>query len=75
PALGITLKISDGDLRGRARPAVILEILRQLGVLTAAELEALSEFGPQLNLTNYRQIHIGEARPCFQLVHDQLTSR
>ncbi len=33
PALGIALKISDGDQKSRARPAVALEVLRQLGAL------------------------------------------
>ncbi|NIT54392.1 MAG: asparaginase, partial [candidate division Zixibacteria bacterium] len=34
PALGIAFKISDGDLRSRARPAISIEILRQLNALT-----------------------------------------
>jgi L-asparaginase II len=69
PALGIAFKISDGDLRGRARPAVALEILRQLGALAESDLEALSKFGPCIPLKNWREIQIGEARPCFELNH------
>jgi len=65
PALGIAFKIADGDLRSRARPAVALEILRQLGVLTPIELENLSRFGPRLPLRNWREIEVGEARPSF----------
>jgi L-asparaginase II len=67
PALGIALKVSDGDLKGRARPLASLEVLRQLGALTAQQLETLSEFGPRLPVNNRRKIEVGEARPAFQL--------
>jgi L-asparaginase II len=67
PALGIALKISDGDARGKVRAAVSLEILRQFGALSQDELQALAEFGPILPLYNWRKIAIGEAQPCFQL--------
>jgi L-asparaginase II len=67
PALGIALKISEGDQRGQVRQAVTLEILRQLGVVTSAELETLSKFGPSFQLYNWRKLLVGEARPCFQL--------
>jgi L-asparaginase II len=70
PALGIALKISDGDLKGRARPAVVLEVLNQLGAFSSEELEALSQFGPRLPIYNWRKLAVGEARPCFQLEHD-----
>jgi L-asparaginase II len=67
PALGITLKISDGDAGGRARPCVAIEVLRQLGVLSQHEVDALAGFGPQ-RLYNYRKLLVGEMRPCFELV-------
>lgn len=67
PALGIAAKIADGDLRSRARPAVILEILRQLGALQSADLLALKQFGPQQVITNWRKVQVGEGRPCFTL--------
>ncbi len=67
PALGIAFKIQDGDPTGRARPAVALNILWQLGALSFDDLEALSAFGPTLTLYNRRQLAIGESRPCFQL--------
>ncbi len=67
PALGITFKISDGDLRGRARPAVTLEILRQLHALSPSEEEELSEFGPSLPLMNWRKLEIGRTKPAFKL--------
>jgi len=37
--VGITLKISDGDARGKVCSAVTLEVLRQLGALSADELD------------------------------------
>jgi L-asparaginase II len=77
PALGIAIKISDGDLgahsrahgdpHGHARPAVALEVLRQLGALSASELSALSEYGPKFVIHNWRKIVVGEGRPCFTL--------
>lgn len=66
-ALGIAIKIADGDLRGSVRPAVALEILRQLEAITAQELEALTQYGPRFALYNWRKLHIGEARTNFKL--------
>ena len=77
PGIGITLKIMDGDLGqrrpdltaySRVRPAVTLEILRQLGVLSAAQIRELEEFGPSKPVSNHRGILVGEARPVFSLV-------
>jgi len=81
-ALGITLKISDGDLAqidrsqriatiaydggGRARSTAAVEALRQLGVLDAAQLEELSDFAPRAQY-NWRHIPVGEIRPVFTL--------
>lgn len=67
PALGITIKISDGDARGRARPGVVMEVLRQIGALSESELAELTEFGPQSMIYNWRKLTVGEARPAFQL--------
>jgi len=69
PALGIALKIADGDDRKMVRTAVALEVLDQLGALTPAEREALAEFGPTHKLYNWRNIQVGQAYPTFQLVH------
>jgi L-asparaginase II len=66
PALGIAMKISDGDPNGRARPLVALEVLRQLGALSDADLEALSAFGPRA-LINFRGLQVGESRAAFTL--------
>lgn len=67
PAVGIALKIADGDQRARIRPAVMLEVLRQIGALTAAELVALAEFGPTFPVHNWRKLVVGEGRPVFDL--------
>lgn len=77
PALGVAFKISDGDLkghnfpagdpRGRVRPAVTLEILRQLGLFKSTDFEQLIDFGPEFPVKNWRKITVGWASPCFTL--------
>jgi L-asparaginase II len=76
PGIGITLKVMDGDLGqrrldltaySRVRPAVTLEILKQLGALNEAQLGDLAEFGPLKPVTNHRGIVVGESRPTFTL--------
>ena len=78
PGLGITFKISDGDLaphirsndqHGTARPAIALEILRQLGILNSAVHTILAGYGPTFELRNWRKLLVGQARPCFELNH------
>lgn len=82
PGIGIAFKISDGDLKGHshpagepyghARPAVALEILRQLGL--SFEQGSLADFGPGFPIRNWRDLHVGSARPCFELtMHAPLT--
>ena len=76
PGIGIAFKVADGDLsvrnadgsfHNRVRPAMALEILRQLGYVSEKELEALSEFGPIRPVTNARKIVVGESHPIFSL--------
>jgi L-asparaginase II len=77
PGVGVILKVSDGDLavhkdddendKSRVRPAVMLEILRQLGALSETQLAALSEFGPELEIHNWRDLVVGHSRPIFEL--------
>ncbi len=76
PGIGIAFKVSDGDLLfrtiniepyNRVRPAVSMEILRQIGALSEAELKELSEFGPVLPVKNHRGIVVGESKPVFKL--------
>ncbi len=77
PGIGIAFKVSDGDLLfrtidieplNRVRPAVTLEILRQMGLLNAERAKALAGFGPTLPIKNHRGLVVGESRPVFQLV-------
>jgi L-asparaginase II len=76
PGIGIAIKIADGDISlrkangdsyNRARPAVTLEVLRQMGYISSKELELLAEFGPTKPITNLRKIVVGELRPVFSL--------
>jgi L-asparaginase II len=81
PALGVAFKVSDGDLkghnypagdpRGHVRPAVTLELLRQLGVFEAQELEKLADFGPEFPVKNWRKLKVGWASPCFKLENNK----
>ncbi|HLO33781.1 MAG TPA: asparaginase, partial [Anaerolineales bacterium] len=63
PGVGIALKVSDGDASrmaldltssARVRPAVALEILRQLGALSPEQEQALASFGPEKPIKNHR---------------------
>jgi L-asparaginase II len=74
--VGIAFKVMDGDpgrmdeelrSRARVRPAVTLEILRQLGALDATQLESLAQFGPRRILKNYAGIITGSSYPVFKL--------
>ncbi len=67
PGMGVALKIADGDGYGRARAAVTLEVLRQLGVLSAEELDSLAQHGPARPVQNWRKLEVGEMRPVFTL--------
>lgn len=76
PGIGIAFKVSDGDLgqrnmalqsTNRVRPAVTLEILKQLGALNETQVSKLSEFGPVKPIKNHRGIVVGESRPIFKL--------
>ncbi len=66
PALGVAIKIADGDRGDRARPVVAYSVLEDLGVLSDEEREALADFTPR-ELTNYRQLTVGQIRTCFHL--------
>jgi L-asparaginase II len=63
--LGLALKIEDGDDR-RARPTVVIEALRQLGVLRDESLEAVARYAffPVLNRPGEV---VGEVRSHFEL--------
>lgn len=74
--VGIAFKVVDGDKPGitdqltsisRVRPAVTLEILRQLNVLNEKQLKSLENFGPKKVLKNYAGLITGKAEPAFEL--------
>jgi L-asparaginase II len=76
PGIGIALKVSDGDAARmsldlvhspRVRPAVAIEILRQLGALSSKQEQALASFGPVKPVKNHRGILTGQSRPVFEL--------
>jgi L-asparaginase II len=63
--LGIAIKVEDGDAR-RARDPVVIETLRQLGLLDKQQLARLSSYA-RATIFNHRNIVVGEVRPCFTL--------
>lgn len=63
--LGIAIKIEDGDTK-RARDPVVIETLRQLGVLNDIQLAQLTHYA-RATLFNHRKLEVGAVRPCFQL--------
>ncbi len=74
--VGIAFKVTDGDSSrmnddlessARVRPAITLEILRQLKALNEAQLQSLAKFGPTKQLKNHRKIITGESHPVFDL--------
>jgi L-asparaginase II len=76
PGMGIAIKVSDGDasrmgmeleFSNRVRPSVTVEILRQLGVLSPEQEQALAAFGPVKSITNHRGIVTGASHPVFKL--------
>jgi L-asparaginase II len=84
PGVGIAFKVSDGDAPrmsldlvhvNRVRPAVTLEILHQMGVLSSKQEQvypeydrrALGGFGPVKSIQNHRGIVTGRSRPVFEL--------
>ncbi len=63
--LGLALKIEDGDDH-RARPTVVIESLRQLGILVDESLEAVSRYA-FFPVRNRRGDVVGEVSPEFKL--------
>jgi L-asparaginase II len=74
--VGIAFKVTDGDSSRmndefvsspRVRPAVSLEILRQLKALNEMQLKSLASFGPAKQIKNHRGLVTGESYPVFNL--------
>jgi L-asparaginase II len=63
--LGVAIKIEDGDAR-RARDPVVIETLRQLGLLDQAQLARLERYAHSI-VRNHRQLEVGAVRACFKL--------
>jgi L-asparaginase II len=65
-AIGVAIKIADGDLGKRALGPVSIAVLAALGALSTRERSQLSEFdaGPSLN---FREIHVGRHAVAFDL--------
>jgi L-asparaginase II len=66
PALGMAIKISDGDLAGRAIPIVTIAALKTMGLLSEEVALDLIKFGPRA-VTNWRGTEVGEIKPVFNL--------
>jgi L-asparaginase II len=66
PALGIAVKIADGDTARRAVGAVVLAVLSELGCTFPANPPLDLEFGPR-RLRNWRGLEVGETRIIFRL--------
>jgi len=65
-AWGIAIKIADGDGKRGGHP-VIIETLRQLGVLNDAALAQLQSYRTW-PITNHRGTEVGEVRANFTLI-------
>jgi L-asparaginase II len=63
--LGLAFKIEDGEDR-RARPTVVIESLRQLGVLTGEAYKAVESFA-SFTIRNHRGDTVGQVKPSFEL--------
>ena len=70
--LGLAIKIEDGDDR-RARPTVVIESLRQLGVLSDESLDALSRYA-FFPVLNRRGDLVGEVIASFTLQKPQIST-
>ena len=68
PALGVAIKIGDGDGRRGTHP-VVIEVLRELGVLDADAVAALRSYHTW-PITNHRGLEVGEVRANFSLTRE-----
>jgi L-asparaginase II len=64
-ALGVAVKVADGA--SRCRDGVVIDVLRQLGALSAAEVEQLEEFH-RVPVRNHVGTVVGEVVPDVELV-------
>lgn len=68
-ALGIAIKVEDGDPRSRIRASVAVEVLKQLGVASPDDGEMWDQLGDIAQATerNFRGLEVGTYRPVFHL--------
>jgi L-asparaginase II len=66
-AIGLALKIEDGDGGRRASPVATCEALRQIGFLGEAETAALEPYATPVVRDLPRGEAVGEHRPAFTL--------
>ena len=66
-ALGIALKIADGDVKARAKPLAAISILAQLGAVSAPTEDQLSRAVGQV-VTSHRGREVGRLEPTFELI-------
>jgi len=66
-SLGITIKVSDGDLSLRAGCVAALQVLKHLGIFTTEQLETVKAYD-QRPIQNWRANDIGEIRPSADLI-------
>jgi L-asparaginase II len=69
-AIGVAVKIEDGDAARRAGPAATCEALRQLGALGEVELTQLESYAHPTVLDLSRGEPVGEVQPAFELERD-----
>jgi L-asparaginase II len=67
-AMGIAIKISDGDGSKRAAESVALSVLQQMGALNEVQLETLAKFGPSVTIKNVAKKDVGRLAASFELV-------
>ena len=66
PGLGLTMKIEDGDLQGRAGGSVVLSCLQQLDVFQEDDMARLESHWSRA-IYNHRGDVVGELRTTFLL--------
>ncbi len=66
--LGVAIKTADGDGKRGGHP-VVIEVLRQLGVLDDEALSKLRSYHTW-PITNHRGLEVGEVRATFKLIRD-----
>ena len=63
--LGIAIKVEDGDIK-RARDPVVIETLRQLGLIDEPQYRQLESYA-RTTVYNHRKLEVGKVQVCFIL--------